>query len=1124
MPAASAPPTAPRQKAVAVPPIDRIIAAGDKVVKGANKTPAPIAPVAPNKAAVIAPPVQTAGTIAASAAAISAAAETAQASVVPFAPSVSAAPPLAAARTSPPAPAAEPLPTEGPQAVAVRLGFTPYTVPEVVAGRTYLTALAQSFAGRMTVLALSGLLGLAGVFGIWRFIVHRQAPAAVQNQAATIVPAEEVAPSNSSMESIDRRWLPEQTVCVLDLRPSRLMRESRSESVAFLLRRWQPYADVQAMRVALGLQQRHIRRLTWALSDLSDAATSCVVFELEDGADPANFVPRGDAIDLGNKLSAQRLKNVPWPHTAVLVDGRRIVVANEQILRRLAAYTAADRGDVPLASRPLDLLLKKLVPAGDVAFLADLSTARPAWKSAADWFDVWPEGRASWRLLCESPLAMGLSIKTADDHRCELGLVCAGETPAKTLGLEMEKLLAAARRALPGHIADLQKTVPRAKVGATAANDYRRLLDDLLTSLRSYGCETSDGILWLRLKWAGQGLPDWIDTALENDAAWKTDRLAAARTADELNHRHLAETLRTYAGAQDPKRFPAGAASGARSLGPETRLSWIAELVPFLGHKDWDLKPVYNWNSPVNQRFTQRPLPEVVNPALGPATAGDYPVTQYVGAAGVGEDAAGLPPEDPRAGVFGYERQTRQQDLIRGGANTIAVLGVQDRCGPWAQGGRATVRSLTQRPYINGPDGFGSGQIDGMVVGMADGSARFLSDKTDPEILERLVTVRGGDKVDVVALDPQPAAPQQLQVAPPPVPVKLPVPGVKPKPKPRLDARLQAGLSEPVRKLSLSKMPLADAVRLVASVGALKVTFDPDALEELGVSLHDPVSIEAAGATVGTLLDKIAAGRNMAPAVENGQIVLTSKTTFRDDLQTAHYTVTDLTRGDSKAANELAGLIQRFVAPQSWQAAGGEGTMEAAPDTLKITQTGSVHHQIVVFCEKLRVARGLPTRSHLDPRQFSLQTRIARATPILGHVASINIGAATPLADILEQLKHPAGTEFLIDRPALAAAGISENVPTKLRSENLPQGVVLRQLLGPLGLAWRAIDADTLQITTQKAVAARLEIEFYPLAKRLAAQPAAAVIDQIQKGVHDAVWGDAGSAVRSTSTRRHNVS
>ena len=549
------------------------------------------------------------------------------------------------------------------------------------------------------------------------------------------------------------------------------------------------------------------------------------------------------------------------------------------------------------------------------------------------------------------------------------------------------------------------------------------------------------------------------------------------------------------------------------AFGPQTRLSWIAELLPFLGHADWNLKPVDNWNSPANRRFTRRPLPEVVNPALGPATAADdYPVTHYVGSAGVGEDAAGLPGDNPRAGVFGYERQLRPQDLVRGSSNTIAILGVQDQCGPWAQGGQATVRPLAHQPYINGPDGFGSGQEDGMVVGFADGSVRFLSKNTDPKIMERLVAVQG-EKVDLSMFDPQPppAAGQPL-AAPPKAPAKLPVATRKrvPQPKPAapLDRRLKAALGEPIQKISLPNMPMGDAVRLVSAVGALPVTFDPDAMQELGVSLRDPVKIEASSATVGELLDKIAAARDMARVVEHGQVVFTTTSEYREALRTATYSVIDLRRGDPRAAAELARLAQRLVAPESWKAAGGQGTVEVTPDALRITQTGCVHHQLLVFFEKLRAARGIPLTSGLDRKLFNLETRISQARAYLGHVTSINVGTATPLGEILEKLKEPAGTQIFVDRPALAAAGVSENTPTKLRCEGLPQGIALHELLEPLGLAWRVVDGNTVQITTKKAVAGRLEIEFYPLAKRLAGQPPAALIDQLKAAIPGATWGE----------------
>ena len=1081
-------PAAPLAKAQAVvvtPPSDKTT----KTVSGAP----PLRESASGKAAVTPPPVQT---VAAATAVSSAAAADMTTTIVATEPSI--------ADAAPPSPPLEPVNTEGPQAIAVRMGFTPYTVPEAVAGRTYLSALTQSFFGRLAVLVLSGLVGLAGVLGIWRYVSHRQQPAVTKSGESTPEATADPAIPKSSLEQINRRWLPEDTICVLDLRPSRMARQSQVDLVDSLAQSRQPYAEVQSLRLALNLRHDQIRRVTWASTDLGDASKNSVaVLELEDGLDPAKFAPKGEEVKLGAGITAHRLRGAGWRNTVVAADARRIIAGNEDLLRRLAARG----GDAQLSNAPMELLLTKFVPTGEVAVLLDFSTARNAsWKLPADWLDVWPDGKSSWRLLCETPLAMGLSVQTAGEHRCELGLVCSGETMAERLRLEMVKLIDEALHALPQHIAGLKKTVPPDKVGAEACDQYRQSLEDLQASLHSYGCETTDRILWLRLGWNGQGLPGWIASMLDCKPAWSADRLAAARAVDEKNHGDLLKALHDYAKAQSPERFPAGAAGGARMFGPETRLSWIAELLPYLGHSDWKLDFANNWKSAENQRVTQRPLPEAVNPALGPAVAaGDYPVTHYVGAAGVGEDAAGLPPDDPRAGVFGYERQTRPQDLARGGANTIAILGVQERCGPWAQGGGATVRALTQQPYVNGPDGFGSGQAGGMVVGMADGSARFISKDVAPEIMEQLVTVRSGDKVNMAALDPQP--PNLLEAQPPLIPAKPRPPVAKPKPAPPLDRKLRAQLNEPIQKLSLKNMPLGDAVQLVAAVGALPVTFDPDALEELGVSLHDQITVEAADANVGTLLDKIAAARGLARSVENGQVLLTSTSAYREEPRTLRYTVSDLTRGNPQAAAELAGLVQQFVAPQSWQAAGGIGAIEAEADVLRITQTGHVHHQVVVFCEKLRVARGLPPKSHLDAKAFSLESRVTRANGILGRAMTINAPTGTPLHDTLDQFKQP-GTDIFIDRPALAAAGMNENTPTKFRSDGQPLGTVLRRLLDPLGLEWRAVDAATLQVTTKAALAARPEIEFYPVGKRLAGQPATAIIDQIKAAVPDATWNE----------------
>ncbi len=700
----------------------------------------------------------------------------------------------------------------------------------------------------------------------------------------------------------------------------------------------------------------------------------------------------------------------------------------------------------------------------------------------------------------------------------------------------------AAVHALPAHIAALKGVLPPNKFPGDTADQYKRFLDDLLAALRTARCDTADGIVWVRFGWGGPGLLVSAATAIESSSAIRADWLAAARTVDEANHRRLLRGLLGYAKAQNPPppRFPEGVAGGALMLKAETRLSWIAALLPFLGHADWHVEPDYDWNNSHNQ-VTKQPLAEVINPAIGPAAAtatpgrhspSDYPVTHYVGVAGVGEDAAQLPADDPRAGMFGYNRQTRQEDLVRGGAHTIAVLGVQDQCGPWGQGGRATVRALTRRPYVNGPDGFGSGQADGMMVGYADGHAGFLSKDTDPHVFEQLATLRGGEQVDMTALEPEtpkpPATlkPPEADGKPPAIPDPKPQAVVHAKPpaiadvtlQAAPDPKLQAKLNFPIPNISLPNTPLAGAVQLVSAMSTLPVSFDPDAMQELGVSLHDPISIEVAKSTLGKMLEEIAAKRNLTPVVANGQILLTSTAEHRENLRPSRYDVSDLTGGDARATADLAALVQRLVVPESWQLDGGRGTVDVTPGVLRITQTARVHYQIIVFCEKLRVARGLPTKSllsRLDPRKFELTTRTTRAKAVLTWPASVNLSAPWLLAGAVDQFKQPAGTEILVDRPALAAIGISENTTGKFdfKADKLAQGEALRQVLEPLGLAWRAVDANTLQITTQKAVAARLELEFYPVGRLLAGQAATALIERLKTGLPRATWGEGNGAI-----------
>jgi len=223
-------------------------------------------------------------------------------------------------------------------------------------------------------------------------------------------------------------------------------------------------------------------------------------------------------------------------------------------------------------------------------------------------------------------------------------------------------------------------------------------------------------------------------------------REAARRTQSANNLKQIALALHNY--HAEHHSFPQGTHPNA-NLKPEKRLSWQAESLPWV-----EQKAVYNqidfkkaWDDPANQKAIGNVIPTYLNPSIGETKVNGLPVTQYVGMAGLGPDGPTLPVTSPRAGVFAYDRVTRLRDITDGSSATIMTSECSAGLGSWAAGGSPTIRPLTKRPYIDGPDGLGGQHPEGCTFGMVDGSVRFINKDIDPKVLEAMTTIAGGESV-----------------------------------------------------------------------------------------------------------------------------------------------------------------------------------------------------------------------------------------------------------------------------------------------------------------------------------------------------------------------------------------
>lgn len=239
----------------------------------------------------------------------------------------------------------------------------------------------------------------------------------------------------------------------------------------------------------------------------------------------------------------------------------------------------------------------------------------------------------------------------------------------------------------------------------------------------------------------------------------------------------LGKAVKAYVDAH--KEFPRGTLdrpadpTSSRVWPPDQRVSWLAELLPYLGQgivRD-KIDATKSWQDPVNFNSSVTLVPEFLNSSSPQDTwrvvyprlhvpnyiGWDMPraATHFVGMAGVGLDAAMYTPKDPpevvkKMGVFGYDRATTFQDITDGLENTILMIQVPPPYqGPWIAGGGSTVRGV---PETNSIRPFVSTSYEGRrgtFAIMCDGTVRFIPETISDQNFKAMCTIKGGETVDL---------------------------------------------------------------------------------------------------------------------------------------------------------------------------------------------------------------------------------------------------------------------------------------------------------------------------------------------------------------------------------------
>jgi hypothetical protein len=283
-----------------------------------------------------------------------------------------------------------------------------------------------------------------------------------------------------------------------------------------------------------------------------------------------------------------------------------------------------------------------------------------------------------------------------------------------------------------------------------------------------------------------------------------------------------------------------------------------------------------------------------------------------------------------------------------------------------------------------------------------------------------------------------------------------------------------------VDSLELPPMPLARLADIASDMGNVAVTVDPAALAMAGVSPRATVAVQGRNTSLEKLLRESLVKLRLDFVERDGHVVIVHPN--RDLRRSVDYDVKDLLEADAKDATAMSELIQQFVAPESWKGGAG-GTIRVDGTKLHVEHANHVQIQILMFCERLRMARGLSPRSRYPAERLSIESPYVKLSATLSKPTTFTFLPWTRVADVARHWQESTGVTILVDWEALAKEELAPGTPIACSAINRPWDVAFDAVLEPLGLAWWAVDGETIQITSQAALGQIERIEFYAMPK-----------------------------------------
>ena len=294
-------------------------------------------------------------------------------------------------------------------------------------------------------------------------------------------------------------------------------------------------------------------------------------------------------------------------------------------------------------------------------------------------------------------------------------------------------------------------------------------------------------------------------------------------------------------------------------------------------------------------------------------------------------------------------------------------------------------------------------------------------------------------------------------------------------------------LAVAVTAIRFDRAPIIDVVRALSDISGVPMQLDVDELRVRNLSMESPVSLqfrETRDATTAEIIDAVLQKTRLTRHDGNGWLAFGFTDEQVNTLRTARYDMSQLASLEQNpiSAKQAADWLSELLVNQPHPPKVLDATVAVDGNEIVVVGTIWLQDQAKRLLQSLFYLRGLEPENGISPE---------RLAPEVFGWDRVNVPLSFNLVEPMA-LKQAAGLierytrlRILIDHAALHAEGLTQASQVTSRVSNGTIDTVLRGMLEPLGLTYRIVEANAVEITTPQAARQKMTIEphlFAPLA------------------------------------------